>query len=441
MLKRNTKARVTVPQLTNSSSDNVESSKKQWRLTSLGRQLMMVRLVGRVCRVGKRKSRNIEEVPPTEAEKQYDGPELPASVYIAHIFPCLDRQSQDALAEASRDVFLARSRLASSMTWPSGCIKIGRPVMSLTFSKDNQSLIVPSGRKQVHVFDKVQGGMPKLAGHTRPVVAAKYSPDGTMLATAGRSDGIIRLWHSVGGSHTCFRVLQVHHSTLRHVCWSPNNDKIASWGGNGILCISNVSNGQMFSTHWKTRLEVSGCNETVAFSPNGEQVAFAQNSEVVRLWNLHNGAMRTLRDSGDHTRSYLGDYITSLTYCPNEHYLVVGCHVATIKFWRLTPVSSDEDNDDYTFSYYYDFEKIVHLGTGWSAVTLIQFTPDSRYIACTNYGSQIRLVHVETGTVVSSLCGHTGRIEALCFTHDGQTLASGSCDRSVHLWNMSAHGI
>ena len=67
------------------------------------------------------------------------------SAYIAHIFPCLDHQSQDALApEASQDIFLALSRLALSITWPSRCIKIGQPVMSLTFSRDNQLLIVPS---------------------------------------------------------------------------------------------------------------------------------------------------------------------------------------------------------------------------------------------------------------------------------------------------------
>jgi hypothetical protein len=67
------------------------------------------------------------------------------SAYIAHIFPCLDHQSQDALApEASQDIFLALSWLALSITWPSRCIKIGQPVMSLTFSRDNQLLIVPS---------------------------------------------------------------------------------------------------------------------------------------------------------------------------------------------------------------------------------------------------------------------------------------------------------
>lgn len=378
-----------------------------------------------------------------EARRHSEGPQIPASVWIAHVFPCLDRLSQDALAEACRDVFVARARLlAFCMTWPRGSIKIGRPVVSLTFSKNNQTLIVPSCRKQVHVFDKVQGQQQKLAGHTGPVVATKFSPDGSTLATAGRNDGMIRLWNSnslVGnGSYECFRVLQVHHCNLRHICWSPGSDKIASWGGNGIICVSNVVDGQMFSTSWKTRLEVNGCHETVAFAPNGQSIAFALNNEIVRLWNLNDGAVRTLRDSGDETRSYLGTYITSLAYSPNEQYLVVGCHVATIKFWRLTPVAPDEhDNEDYTFSYYYDFEKSIRLGAGWSAVTLIQFTPDSSYIACSNYGSQIRLVQVETGTVVASLCGHTARIEALCFTLDGRTLASGACDRSVRLWGVS----
>ena len=305
----------------------------------------------------------------------------------------------------------------------------------------------------MHVFDKIQGEIkPKfITGHKCPVVAATYSPDGTMLATAGRSDGMIRLFHYHRHAtsrdetrlslHTCFRILKVHHCNLQYICWSPTNDMICSWGGNGILCVSDVENGQMSSIRWKTRLEVSGGKETVAFSPNGHELAFAQNNEVVKLWNFNSNAVRTLRHSNDETRSYLGDYITSLAYSPNEHYLAVASHVATIKLWRLVPVYNDDDdnNNDYSFSYYYDYKQKIHLGPGWSAVMHIQFTPDSSYIACSNHGSQIRLLHVETGAVVASLLGHTGRIEALSFTKDGRTLASGSCDRTVRLWNMSAY--
>ncbi|MDP5101266.1 MAG: hypothetical protein NWQ09_08065 [Nonlabens sp.] len=191
---------------------------------------------------------------------------------------------------------------------------------------------------------------------------------------------------------------------------------------------------------WYLTTQVSGGKETVAFSPNGHELAFAQNNEVVKLWNFNSNAVRTLRHSNDETRSYLGDYITSLAYSPNGRYLAVASHVATIKLWRLVPVYNDDDNNnDYSFSYYYDYEQKIHLGPGWSAVMHIQFTPDSSYIACSNHGSQIRLLHVETGAVVANLLGHTGRIEALSFTNNGRTLASGSCDRTVRLWNMSAY--
>ena len=42
-----------------------------------------------------------------------------------------------------------------------------------------------------------------------------------------------------------------------------------------------------------------------------------------------------------------------------------------------------------------------------------------------------------TGEQIRSLAGHTGWVVSLAFSHDGQTLASGSYDRSIRLWNVA----
>ena len=44
-------------------------------------------------------------------------------------------------------------------------------------------------------------------------------------------------------------------------------------------------------------------------------------------------------------------------------------------------------------------------------------------------------VDIETGRLLRSLRGHTADIRALVFTPDGRTLASGSEDRTIRLWN------
>lgn len=247
---------------------------------------------------------------------------------------------------------------------------------------------------------------------------------------------------------------------------------IASWGDEGFVRVADIDSGIIKSTSWKTRLEVGRCHETVAFAPNhrwsGDHnsnhnceftttVAFAFNNDHVRLWNFVTGIQRILPQSDDPNHSYRGDYITSLAYCPQGQYFVVGCHVASLKFWRLIPFqyatdsptneetrnqhNHDQDSHNNSFGHEYQYEKTLRLGPGWSAVTLLQFTPDSQYIACTSAGANIRLIHVDSGMLVTSLAPphqhYTAQIQSLCFSPDGKILASGACDRSIRLWDIA----
>ena len=52
-----------------------------------------------------------------------------------------------------------------------------------------------------------------------------------------------------------------------------------------------------------------------------------------------------------------------------------------------------------------------------------------------SWDPQIRLWHVETGQSLGNLSGHTELVESLEFSHDGKTLASGSNDGTVLLWD------
>ena len=47
----------------------------------------------------------------------------------------------------------------------------------------------------------------------------------------------------------------------------------------------------------------------------------------------------------------------------------------------------------------------------------------------------IQLWDVDTSSDLETLFGHSGPIETLQFSHDGKTLASGSADGTVLLWD------
>ena len=72
-----------------------------------------------------------------------------------------------------------------------------------------------------------------------------------------------------------------------------------------------------------------------------------------------------------------------------------------------------------------------------SSVTSVSFSPDGRTLASGSYDNTIRLWDVVTGQSTSTLPGHASAVHSVNFSPDGKTLASGSFDRTIRLWNVA----
>ena len=88
-------------------------------------------------------------------------------------------------------------------------------------------------------------------------------------------------------------------------------------------------------------------------------------------------------------------------------------------------------------------QNYVHLGLpegakarlGKGLITDVQYSPDgSRLAVASSIG--IWLYDAQTGEELAWLTGHTGWIESVLFSPDGETLASGSNDETVRLWSV-----
>ncbi|RDW89526.1 hypothetical protein BP6252_01558 [Coleophoma cylindrospora] len=153
---------------------------------------------------------------------------------------------------------------------------------------------------------------------------------------------------------------------------------------------------------------------SVAFSPDGKQIASGSDNGTVRLWDATIGA--ELQTLVGHSRLVL-----SVAFSPDGKQLVSGSHDSTVRLWNTTTG--------------------VELRTfaGHSRrVMSVAFSPDGKQIASGSYDNTIRLWDITTGAVLQTLVGHSSPVMSAAFSPDGKQVVSGSDDGTIRLWDATA---
>ena len=113
----------------------------------------------------------------------------------------------------------------------------------------------------------------------------------------------------------------------------------------------------------------------------------------------------------------------ALTFSPDGAILAI-VSSQEIYLWKLN--ATEKNEPDVLFG---NLEGFKHALT---------FSPDGKVLVGSGKKHSnfiIKLWDVDTGQEAETLFGHTDRIETLVFSHDGKTLASGSEDGTVLLWD------
>jgi WD40 repeat protein len=193
--------------------------------------------------------------------------------------------------------------------------------------------LVPSGDDEIIPVWEVATGkrVRTLKGHINCILSIKFSPDGTLLATAGSLDGDIILWEFATGRK--LRMLEPNADTIWELAFSPDGKTLVSAGKDRIIRLWDVATGRelrKFTGHTKGIL-------SVAFAPHGKLLASAAGRGEVKLWAFPSG--QELGSFHAHSAS-----VSRLVFHPDGRKLATASSDQTVKLWdvaALVPPKTD----------------------------------------------------------------------------------------------------
>ncbi len=165
------------------------------------------------------------------------------------------------------------------------------PVWAVAYHPDGVTLASGSGNpgtgddSTVRLWDIATGTeIATLTGHSGAVIALAFNPDGTLLASASL-DETIRFWDIAEASPGT--VLTNHNSPVRDIAFSPDGALLASVGDDGQIVLWDIAAGEARSIETGTALRA------VAFNLDGTLLITGNSGEdetteagFVHLWDI-----------------------------------------------------------------------------------------------------------------------------------------------------------
>ncbi len=279
-----------------------------------------------------------------------------------------------------------------------------QPITAIGVSPDNRRLLsIAAGEEQFYLWDLAMGTI----AHTLPnpegaISQGMFSADGNYLYTNAPPHRII-IWSIATGTI----VQQLAGHTDRITQLTLNRQTLISGSADGTIGLWDLGSGQL-------QMRLTGhCGSitAIALSPDGQTIVSAALDQTIRCWQ---------RDAGKIQQIYhLESNVHSLAIHPTQPIFWSGDRQAHLSAWN------------------YQTHKHCDTLTSWSDRATHQILPsrngDILFQTC---GSSINLWHQPTGWPIAQLMSHRAPVSTIALTSDGQTLISGSDDRTIKIWHV-----
>ena len=205
--------------------------------------------------------------------------------------------------------------------------------------------------------------------------------------------------------------IDVSEGPVNAIAYSRSTNRIAVAAGNSIYIYdaSTYEKQMVFTEHTDSVL-------AIAFSPNGKLLVSGGSDKTVRLWHVDTGKLRRTRE--EHKAP-----VNTVAFSPDGK-----------RFW-----SGSSENDTVRSWHTRD-------GGRWSSQTSPRTNLTFIAIACSYKGATVAKVFDGTpsecfiervGSHWHVVSGHTDPVSVLTLYEDGKTVATGSTDKTIEVWNVA----
>jgi WD40 repeat protein len=289
------------------------------------------------------------------------------------------------------------------------------PVRGIAFNPDGSKLASGGHDNSIILWDTARQQqenpplVPALAQTGEWVTSLIFHPQQELLY-AGSTDGTIRVWdtklHKENG-----KPMKLNNQVLS-LALSHNNQFLATGDNKHNITIWDLETRGEKTPQLTKHTDAIW---TLAFSNDDSILASGSDDMSVRLWDVKSG-----KSKGDPLPGYSGR-VTKIAFGPRNGLLYTACKDEIIR-WDIARSPPER-------------RLLYKSEVKDSEISNLDFSPDGSMLVV-GIGSTVIFIDPETGkSSFEPADGLTSSIWCVAFDHQGKTVASGSSDGNVTLWN------